>query len=402
MKSVSIRAAMWYLFSLHAVTVGAVVLRGTDRAGVAPHIPSFESFLELHSRTYKAGSAEYEQRRQLYETRAASAKLHNSQPDRLWNAGINYLSDWSEAELATLRGYRRSGASLAKRAGGQGRGSAPHGLNLIQNESVALTVPKDKHWPNLLASKYIRNQGSCGSCWAIAGATILQAHAEIHKGIKRTFSAQQMVSCVPNPQECGGQGGCRGATVELAMDWVMQNGIAEEFEIPYAAKDATCVGGHNVIMAAPAKQSIATASFGMTGWEKLPENQYAPLLRAVVDKGPVAVSSDASLWGSYDSGIFNACPLDAIVNHAIVLVGFGETEANGQTEAVKYWTIQNSWGRNWGEQGHIRILRHDDDQSRCGIDRQPELGTGCIGGPAQVTVCGMCGILYDSVIPHFD
>lgn len=367
------------------------MLRGTEHLTIATAVPSFESFVELHSRSYKAGTVEYEQRRTIYEQSVAAVHVQNGLQSRLWTAGINYLSDWTEAELATLRGYRRS-ANLG-RVGNSMSSAQSHNLNLFQNDSIALTIPKDKHWTGLMASKYIRNQGSCGSCWAIAGATILQAHAEIHKGLKRTFSAQQMVSCVPNPRQCGGQGGCRGATVELAMDWVMHHGSAEEYQIPYAGKDATCAGGQNTIGAGPAL--AATTSFGMTGWERLPENKYAPLLRALVDKGPVAVSADASSWGQYQSGIFNGCPLDAVVNHAITLVGYGETES------AKYWTIQNSWSRLWGEAGNIRILRRDDDQTRCGIDRHPEQGTGCIGGPAQVTVCGMCGILYDSVIPHF-
>ena len=28
---------------------------------------------------------------------------------------------------------------------------------------------------------------------------------------------------VPNPQECGGQGGCQGATVELGIAWAVQH-----------------------------------------------------------------------------------------------------------------------------------------------------------------------------------
>ena len=32
---------------------------------------------------------------------------------------------------------------------------------------------------------------------------------------------------------CGGEGGCKGATAELAMDWVLKNGIADAATIPY-------------------------------------------------------------------------------------------------------------------------------------------------------------------------
>lgn len=35
----------------------------------------------------------------------------------------------------------------------------------------------------------------------------------------------------------------------------------------------------------------------------------------------------------------------------------------------------------------------------CGTDLEPSDGTGCSGGPSQVTVCGTCGILYDVSYP---
>lgn len=142
----------------------------------------------------------------------------------------------------------------------------------------------------------------------------------------------------------------------------------------------------------------AGLGFGLQGWEKLPPNRQEPLLRALYERGPVGVSVAATNWHLYASGVFDHCGKDSVIDHAVTLIGYGRDSKSGDL----FYLIQNSWGSNWGEGGRIRILRSDaDDSQQCGWDRQPEKGTACTGDPAQVRVCGMCGILYDSVVPHF-
>jgi len=370
-------------------TVATVSLLAASQAALLP----FESFLEVHGRTYQRESTEFGTRKALYEKRVADAELHNSSPDRTWTAGVNKLWDWTDAELQTLRGW--DGAMRPE--GGSERAVRAHATFLQQTSDL----PKEKLWTNLKTAQHVRNQADCGSCWAIASSTVLEAHAEIYTGKARSFSAQQIVMCTANPKHCGGDGGCKGATAELAMDYVLKHGCAEEFEVPYTGHDGTCPDQHPALDMAQLfsgsgsnSNTGSAASFGMTGWETLPKNAYEPLVRALAEKGPVAVSVAADAWFSYESGIFNGCSKDAVIDHAVTAVGYGEE--NGKT----YWLIQNSWGREWGEAGHIRLERHVDGDY-CGTNNDPQKGVACQGETAPVPVCGMCGVLFDSVVPHF-
>lgn len=340
----------------------------------------FESFVQLHSRSYQHGSAEFEERKALYEQRIANAEAHNGNQQKTWTAGVNKFSDWTQDELHTLRGW--DGAMMPE-AGSSMQGIRQHRSFLQQTADL----PKEKDWvPMLETLSYTKDQGNCGSCWAIASQTVLEAHHELYSdGDHRIFSTQQIVDCTPNPKHCGGDGGCKGATAELAFDWVLKNGVGLSKDASYTARDMKC----------NAKPSQGGgAAIGMIGWETLPKNKYEPLMRALAEQGPVAVSVAADKWFMYQGGVYDDCDKDAVISHAVTAVGYGEEDG------AKYWNIANSWGQDWGEEGHIRLLRHDK-AAYCGMNNDPQKGVACKGETKPVPVCGMCGVLFDSVVPHF-
>jgi cathepsin L len=367
----------------------------------------FEMFLHRNSKSYPKNSDEYRKRRDIFFRRVEEIDAHNARPGRLWTAALNRFADLTDEELALMRGWRHLGGSTRRQVGG-GAG----GASLLQQEDVSpQRYPEDVSWQNLSMARNIYDQGSCGSCWAVTTASVLEAHHEIAHGKSRTFSVQELVNCVPNPKHCGGKGGCDGATVELGMNWAMSNGLATEAMDPYETRETECsktvalslgegeLDGDGRILATPSLHEAGrggAAAFGLTGFWTLEKNKEAPLIQAVVEHGPVAVSVSAESWFSYHSGVFNGCPKNSVVDHAVTLFGYGNA---GQSH--RYWLIRNSWGPDWGESGFIRLLRHEDEESHCGIDDKPKLGVACDGAPEQVTVCGSCGILYDSVIPRF-
>ena len=70
----------------------------------------------------------------------------------------------------------------------------------------------------------------------------------------------------------------------------------------------------------------------------------------------MAIAVSAFNWGFYEKGVFDNDGSDAIVNHAVLLVGYGVDEATGE----KYYKIRNSWGPKFGEDGESAISFLED------------------------------------------
>lgn len=413
------------LISLSAFGESATAL-ATGRAGWIHEIPSFEDFNVRHGRHYSPDSPEYKLRHSLFEMRVAEVRQHNSRPHRNWQAAVNHLTDRTEEELAALRGWRGHALSGTKRSvGNVGRHRSRSKAFLRQAGDVV--IPASKSWGHLNAIQEEVDQGGCGSCWAMATITLMNAADEI-AGMNRSFSAQDVVDCTPNPHNCGGQGGCDGATVELAMNYIETNGLRSNLESPYAGFDKACADGSSLVgkrqsatlqadgdvdiksqptnridhdleqMIHVGQHNVAAgtagAQLGLQYWNRLPENEFHPMFVHLVQYGPLAISVAASGWSAYSNGVFDSCDTNFVIDHAVVLFGYGHDDDTN----LDFWDIKNSWGSFWGRSGNIRMKREASAADvACGMDKQPEVGTGCEGGPAEVRVCGMCGIYYDAV-----
>jgi len=367
---------------------------------------SFERFVKDFGRDVAPGSEEYRRRSGIFEAslievRAINAR--NVKEGRLWKAGVHPFMDWTQAERANLNGYKPSAARGAGRApmarGGisflhsgskafsKNSANSTWGWESSLSDSAATFSAESGGW-SMESGPALRNQGNCGSCWAISAVEALEAQLQKSGAGGGRISAQALLDCVPNPQHCGGSGGCDGATGELAYSFVRDFGIPLESELPYHAQTQSCP---QQPLSGPWR--ARSSRVRVDGWTALPSNKAEPLMQALTEHGPVVVAVDANNWFDYESGIFDGCGKDAILGHAVLAKGYGSSGQN------KYWLIQNSWGADWGESGHIRLIRHDDESSWCGIDNKPKDGVGCDGGPAEVTVCGTCGILYDPLYP---
>ncbi|CAD7957627.1 unnamed protein product [Amoebophrya sp. A120] len=90
--------------------------------------------------------------------------------------------------------------------------------------------------------------------------------------------------------------------------------------------------------------------------------------------GPLAVALEPGMdFMYYRSGVYKSQPIKTDqpwvkVDHAVLLIGWGEEPASKETALAKkparpqpFWTIQNSWGSSWGENGNIRIARGENE-----------------------------------------
>ena len=218
--------------------------------------------------------------------------------------------------------------------------------------SISNEAPDSFDWRDKGVVSGVKDQGSCGSCWAFATVANLESLYALKKGVVKTFSEQLLVDCDTEDS------GCNGGLMELSFEWLKNNGgFMLESDYPYENKKGTC-----------RQDKSKFVDMKVTGYVKLGDTgeQYAPVDEAEVKEflyqnGPLAVALNATPLQLYFGGIVDwaswICSTSGI-NHAVTIVGYG-------TESKDYWIVKNSWGKNWGESGYFRIAR---GKSTCGIN----------------------------------
>jgi cathepsin L len=184
----------------------------------------------------------------------------------------------------------------------------------------------------------VRNQGSCGSCWAFTQTTVLEGAHNITKGVDptRDFSEQFLLDC--GRRDNGAPvGSCGGGQPWDAFEHLEREGSLLESEMPYVGAERGCKGQKG-------KHGITTWGFVSGAWDTPPVED---IKAAMCKYGPVtaAVYAD-SAFVSYAGGVFEGEP-GGWPNHAIMLVGWDDKR--------KAWLLRNSWGSEWGEDGHMWI-----------------------------------------------
>lgn len=341
---------------------------------------SFEKYCAEFDLRYE--ESEYRFRKELFAKELTRIRTHN-QLNLSWKEGVNIFTAMSSSELEAYHGHSKSVAQNHKPA---------HKESFPQFSTKVAALPSRIDWRESGVVTPVKDQGKCGSCWAFASTATIESHVAKATGRLYELSVQQTAFCTPNPLSCGGTGGCHGATAQLAFDYLSglkSSGVFQEYSLGYAA-----YGGIQGTCGSPAPAGSPAAR--ISGFTSLPQNNYTALMNAVATLGPISVSVAATPWHAYEEGVFAEPVADNNdVNHAVVLVGYGEDAALGK----KYWLVRNSWAPSYGEGGYIRLLRSDDDESNCAMDATPTHGSACAGDTTPVKVCGTSGLISDSSYP---
>lgn len=378
------------------------IIRNLVAAGLLLAVPSgavgwhelegytFEDYVAEYARSYPTAE-ETASRKALFEARLEDIRAHNADPSLTYRRGVNQFSDRTEEEMKASRGLHkgRSRMEHARRAADL-RSAAPKAKVSLQD------LPSSVDWRQKGVITPVKNQGECGSCWAFASTETLESHWAIKTGRLEELSEQFILDCTPNPDRCGGTGGCDGGTGELAYTRLAElGGIPSEWTYPYVSgtgKASTC-HGLPLPPQHPHSGGIMAAA-NVTGYKSTKQNSYTDMMTTLATVGPLAVSVDASVWSDYESGIFTGGnKTNPDLDHLVQLVGYGEENGMG------YWLVRNSWTELWGEDGYIRLARYGEGKEPCGVDISPADGNGCENGPASVPVCGQSGVLYDGTYP---
>ena len=341
---------------------------------------------EAYRKNFRKGGHVNPQKETLFNQRLAEILKHNANPHRKYSKGVNEFTDVPSPP----KGRSKPPSTELSKKHASDIDSDPRIQAYLAKSGGKL--PETVDWRDAGIVSPVKNQGHCGSCWAFASTAVVESHVALATDKLYSLSPQQLVACAPNDDHCGGVGGCMGSIPELAYDYIIEaGGMAEEWSWPYFSYTGQTNGTCMDLDPSPNTNPIKA---GITSYVKLSENNASSVMTALAAIGPLAVNVDASIWSSYESGIFDGCSYDDMeIDHVVVLVGYGTDESLGD-----YWLIRNSWSPSWGENGYIRLLRDPVDETPCGVDTNPQDGTGCDGDPTQYP-CGQCGVVFDVSYP---
>jgi len=329
-----------------SVTLSKAGLLETPAISAAEHNLWWNEFKVHHGRFYPHNE---EARRFAIFKETLNAITTRNMDGSLGFHFINEFADLSTEEFrATHMGYKPKTSTHAQEE-----------LPLeVATRATTSSIDWRSHSPSVLTP--VRDQGYCGSCWAISATEQIETDVALATGHLFTLSPQQVVSCDTKDN------GCYGGNTETAYMYVKKAGLEAESAYPYISgktdDPGTCK--YSSSKAAVSISGYSTVSSCFLGFCK-----EGKMLTQIA-KSPMSVCVDASMWQTYSSGVVGkSCGTS--LDHCVQAVGYNADHG--------YWIVRNSWGTGWGQDGYIFV---EEGSNSCGIAKDVTISKGATNATA--------------------
>ena len=187
----------------------------------------------------------------------------------------------------------------------------------------AETLPARFDWRNYRGTNWmtpVKDQESCGSCWAFAVIGSVEAKYNIESDVVHILDLSEQTLVSP----CFWWGTCAGGFPWAAFDFIRDEGVPDEACFPYRSWDISWCWDRC--------DDWRERAWQIDGHTTISGNVEA-LKRELVCNGPI-VSCGGPSWAPWDWPEW----------HCIVIVGWNDNENS--------WIIKNSWGIGWVDHGY--------------------------------------------------
>lgn len=293
--------------------------------------------------------------------------LVNSNPRATWTAGLSKDFPYDDdKKLHSLLGLKRRPEEVV-----------PPQSRRLQAPPAPSNVPntydlRDAH-KQCPSIGLIRNQGGCGSCWAVAGANVITDAFCIQSSLKgkpltRHFSFQDpLENCLLQDCGAGPNDGCNGGFVDGVFKMARRSGIVtgsgpEDLRLckPYILSDISPPPNDKCDPRAPKALVYARNKQKVKGHVRIVPSGGKTVsmvaMETMMKLGPLIAAFDVFKdFMTYLKGVYyrtsTAESNTYYGGHAVRVIGWG-FENN-----VPFWLIANTWGSNWGDKGYVKIKR---------------------------------------------